>query len=266
MIFHRYWFHPLHIQHRTCKEQVKIFRESISKHSQIVPMSSIWGHLPLPPLARFCCKPNTHFEGILPLTAGSLFRFQEGLDVKMFRPWKLSHSCFTRKESKKLALSLCPDSLISLSETADLWSFSLLCLREYLWSIKATGCGRVPAIWMWLSANFLHPHTSPLKSRLERCIPFPLAWLHLLSPLLSSRPLRAHIRHLVFTRFSSAKTALSHNLPWSFRFPTVAPPKSNCLAPHFWHHSLLPWQVPPIQHDDFPARRRGCTERETTFV
>jgi hypothetical protein len=92
----------------------------------------------------------------------------------------------------------------------------------------------------------------------------PLTRLHLLlSPFFSHRLLREYIKHSGFFLFTT--TALSHHHSQSCIFPTVAPTKSNCLAPHFWHHSLLPWKVPPIQHDDFFARRRGCSERETTF-
>lgn len=151
---------------------------------------------------------------------------------------------------------------LSLSVRVHLWSFSLLCPRAHLWTIKAMEHGRVPAIWMWPSANCLHQHTLPLQPCLDPCIPVPLTWLHWLSPCLSTRPLRAHTRHSVLTETLSFTTpALSHHFPWSLIFQTVAPPKSNCLALHLWHHSLLPWKVPPIQQDDFPARRRGCTER-----
>lgn len=122
--------------------------------------------------------------------------------------------------------------------------------------------GKVPAIWRWPSANCLHQHTLPLQSCLEPCLPVPLTWLHWLSLCLSTRPLRARTRHSVLIEtLSFTTTALSHHFPWSLRFQTAAPPKFNCLALHLWHHSLLPWKVTPIQQDDFPARRRGCTER-----
>lgn len=181
----------------------------------------------------------------------------------MLHPWKLPHSCFTRKESKELALCLCADSFISLTERQRVSGASPLYPLEN--TCEASEPQKVavcqPSGRGLLQIFFIHTL---------------LHWnLVLNTASLSPSPgficcqwqtSEAHIRHSVLTRFSSTKTALSHNHPWSFRFPTVAPPKSNCLAPHFWHHSLLPWQVPPIQHDDFPARRRGCTERETTFV
>lgn len=68
----------------------------------------------------------THLEGILLPTASSLFRFQEGLDVKLLCPWKLPHSCFTRKESKEVALYLCPVSLSQRQRVSGVSPFSTL--------------------------------------------------------------------------------------------------------------------------------------------
>lgn len=106
-----------------------------------------------------------------------------------------------QETGKQRVCSFSPSWLLCLShwEAANLWSFSLLRLRAHLWSIRASEHGRVPAIWMWPSANGLHHHTSPWKSCLEHCIPLRLTWLHLLSPYFGTRPLRAHIRHSVFT-------------------------------------------------------------------
>lgn len=194
------------------------------------------------------------------------FQVSKGLDVKVLfditeqHNWESCHPPALWEKSRVCSLSQC--LCLSQWETVRLWSFSLLRPRAHLWTIKGKEHGRVPAIWMWPSANCLHQHTLPLQSCLEPCLPLPLTWLHRLSPCLSTRPLRAHTRHSVLTEtLSFTTTALSHHLPWSLRFQTAAPPKSNCLALHLWHHSLLPWKVPPIQQDDFPARRRGCTER-----
>lgn len=202
MIFHRYWFHPLHIQHRTCKEQVKTF-ESVSRYSQIV-LSVTTG------ATIHCLLLEGFAENLTPL--GASFSPQHPQFSGLKRSWcqgaflgssetvkAATHLLYEQGKQRVCSLLLSWLLCFSQWETESLRSFSLPCLREHLWNIKATECGRGPAIWMWPFANCLHQRSSPLKFCHEHWIPFSLTWLYLLPPFFSTRPLRVHIRHSVFT-------------------------------------------------------------------
>lgn len=76
---------------------------------------------------------------------------------------------------------------------------------------------------------------------------FPLSQFHLLPTFSSQGPFGESIRYTDFWGSFWLTAALPCHHPQSCVFPTVAPTRSNCLARCFWHHSLLPWQVPPIQ-------------------
>lgn len=179
------------------------FWKSISRHAQIVPMTNIRDHHPLSSwkaLLKILHSPRASFLPHHPHSSGLKKVLMSRCSI-LESSWTVKVATFLLfKKGKQGVGSFSLSWLLCLSqwETVGLWSF-FLHLREHLWSIKAAEHGRVPAVWIWPSANFLYQHTSPLKSCLKHCIPFPLTWFHLLSPLLSNRPLRAHIRHSVFT-------------------------------------------------------------------
>lgn len=78
MLFHRYWFHPLHIQYKTCKERAKILSPFQNTLRLLPFVCDIRGHHLLSPHGRFCWKPNTLLRGLLH-TAVSVLRSQKVL-------------------------------------------------------------------------------------------------------------------------------------------------------------------------------------------
>lgn len=165
MIFHRYRFHPLYIQQKTCKDFESILNDSGCYFRD---------HHPSPPLGRFCWKPNISWGALLsqhPQLSGLKRSWCQGAlwHHRAAELGKLSPSCFMREKQSMLFVPM----PLSLSVRVHLWSFSLLCPRAHLWTIKAMEHGRVPAIWMWPSANCLHQHTLPLQPCLDPCIPVP---------------------------------------------------------------------------------------------
>lgn len=186
----------------------------------------------------------------------------------MFFSWKQqncekAHTSAWWGRKAESALSVLTPLFLSVRESGSL-ELPLLHLREHLWGRRAWNVAERQPSWHGLLQTVFNNFPFEIMSWKLSHFPSPsFTFCH----HFAAAGFGVHtLDTQCLVRFSLFNNCLvSHHL-WSFKFPTVAPPKSNCLAPHFWHHSLLPWKVPPIQHDDFPARRRGCSERETTFV
>ena len=154
MIFHRYWFQTLGYLIKTCKLLRRIFLSWFENAPKpFVYISNSRGQHLLTPLEEFCCKPNPLLEH--PQSLGLCGCPQGALSLKAA---KLPKSPLQGGRANCSS----PRSwvFVSFNETACLWS-SRQHLRKHLQNIKATDCGRTPAIWLWPSAiSFIN--ASPL--------------------------------------------------------------------------------------------------------